>query len=132
MGKRKTPPSDDAARFRRAFAIKHAWERARAIREDLGLPYGRPGVSSSRRGRCEATVAPSRPERIQAMLDSQGGLCAICHRPIPYVTAVGFPDIYECATIDHIVPRSRGGTGKRENLRIAHWLCNNLRGNRPA
>lgn len=32
------------------------------------------------------------------------------------------------ATIDHLVPRSRGGTNKPANLRLAHRRCNNHRG----
>jgi HNH endonuclease len=31
-------------------------------------------------------------------------------------------------TIDHLVPRSRGGSGEMGNLRLAHRRCNNRRG----
>lgn len=34
-------------------------------------------------------------------------------------------------TVDHIVPRSRGGTHERSNLRAAHASCNSARGARP-
>jgi len=29
------------------------------------------------------------------------------------------------ATVDHVKPRSRGGTNRRKNLRAAHKKCNN-------
>lgn len=32
-------------------------------------------------------------------------------------------------TVDHIIPKSLGGSGKAENLRAAHRACNEARGN---
>ena len=32
-------------------------------------------------------------------------------------------------TLDHIMPRSLGGSDDIGNLRTAHWLCNSIRGN---
>lgn len=52
------------------------------------------------------------------LLKRQRGLCAICGLP------VGPAD----ATLDHIVPRSVGGGGEIENLRVAHRRCNMARG----
>jgi hypothetical protein len=34
-----------------------------------------------------------------------------------------------CATVDHLVPRSRGGSNEPDNLRLAHKRCNVRRGN---
>jgi 5-methylcytosine-specific restriction endonuclease McrA len=34
-------------------------------------------------------------------------------------------------TIDHVIPRSLGGSDEPANLRTAHWLCNTLRGVTP-
>jgi len=38
-------------------------------------------------------------------------------------------DLPNFATIDHIVPKSRGGTSNIENLRLICRKCNNKRGN---
>jgi 5-methylcytosine-specific restriction endonuclease McrA len=35
-------------------------------------------------------------------------------------------------SIDHIIPRSQGGSHKIDNLRAAHLLCNSQRGAKPA
>ena len=37
----------------------------------------------------------------------------------------------ENATVDHLVARSAGGGNARVNMKIAHPLCNQLRGDRP-
>lgn len=34
-------------------------------------------------------------------------------------------------TLDHIIPRARGGTDHPANLRLAHFLCNHRRGCPP-
>ena len=34
------------------------------------------------------------------------------------------------ATLDHIVPRSKGGADTLENLQLAHAHCNKVKGNR--
>jgi hypothetical protein len=38
---------------------------------------------------------------------------------------------YETATIEHLVPRSRGGTWMQENLVLACAPCNVKKGNKP-
>jgi hypothetical protein len=49
-----------------------------------------------------------------------GEHCQLCGGPFGH----GFAAL----TLDHIIPRSRGGTNHPANLRLAHFLCNNLRG----
>jgi len=34
------------------------------------------------------------------------------------------------ATLDHIIPRSKGGSDAAENLQLAHARCNKIKGNR--
>ena len=41
--------------------------------------------------------------------------CLICEKPIRY---------YSDLTIDHILPKSKGGTGRLDNLAPAHFHCN--------
>jgi 5-methylcytosine-specific restriction endonuclease McrA len=33
-------------------------------------------------------------------------------------------------TVEHLLPRSKGGTHRRGNIVLAHWFCNNLAGDR--
>ena len=43
----------------------------------------------------------------------QGGMCGICHRPLG-------GEVH----IDHIIPKSRGGSDDDANLQLAHAQCN--------
>jgi 5-methylcytosine-specific restriction endonuclease McrA len=48
-----------------------------------------------------------------------GDTCWLCRRPI-----------LGTVTVDHVIPRSLGGTNDLVNLRPAHGRCNSSRGNR--
>ena len=48
----------------------------------------------------------------------QRGLCAICSLPVPL----------RSSTIDHFIPRSKGGPNVYANLRVTHGKCNQTRG----
>lgn len=51
--------------------------------------------------------------------------CQICDEPVDYL-ADPLSDWYP--SLDHIVPRSKGGTDEIANLRTAHRWCNSVRG----
>jgi 5-methylcytosine-specific restriction endonuclease McrA len=55
------------------------------------------------------------------------GACGICNQPIDLRLKWPDPMSY---SIDHIVPRSLGGSHAANNLRAAHNKCNASRGNR--
>lgn len=45
--------------------------------------------------------------------------CSLCKEPMPY----------KKASIDHVIPRSRGGNNSLDNLKLAHRDCNSRKGN---
>lgn len=49
-----------------------------------------------------------------------GDGCQLCGGP--------FGGGFAIRTLDHIIPRARGGTDHPANLRLAHFLCNHQRG----
>jgi len=57
------------------------------------------------------------------LMEKASGKCAICGQPIM--------DMSE-ASIDHIYPKSLGGSDKMENLQIAHRRCNRAKANIPS
>lgn len=65
--------------------------------------------------------------RAIASLDA---ICAICHTPIDLEAKKNTPLAVE---VDHIVPRSRGGSlYALENLQLTHHRCNRKKGARMA
>jgi 5-methylcytosine-specific restriction endonuclease McrA len=58
-----------------------------------------------------------------------GWVCWLCGEPI----TEGWPDRHPLsASVDHVLPRSLGGSDSIQNLRPVHFGCNASRGNRPA
>lgn len=53
--------------------------------------------------------------------------CAICSDPVDL--ALRHPDLFR-ASIDHIIPYSRGGTHDLDNLQVVHLYCNFLKSDR--
>jgi hypothetical protein len=61
------------------------------------------------------------------VLERDGWRCQICKRGIPATASVPHP---KAGTVDHVLPRSQGGTHDRANLRAAHFDCNWKRSNK--
>ncbi len=59
------------------------------------------------------------PRLRQLVVDYYGSVCWLCGGPIT-----------DTVSVDHVIPRSKGGTDDLHNLRPAHKLCNIRRGNR--
>lgn len=54
-------------------------------------------------------------------------VCGICNQPVE--SRQYRPDDIWSPTVDHVVPISLGGSDEPENLRLAHMICNSVRGN---
>jgi len=54
------------------------------------------------------------------VIEAYGTVCHLCGREIDGTVSV-----------DHVIPRSQGGTDDIENLRPACQRCNSKRGNKP-
>jgi hypothetical protein len=54
-----------------------------------------------------------------------GWVCWLCEAPVDPAAPAGSPFV---GTVDHVVPRSRGGSSSPANLRLAHRRCNGARG----
>ena len=65
-------------------------------------------------------VPPYRQQK-HVLFGQQEGQCAGCETEFPF----------RAFTVDHIVPRSRGGTDHPENLQLLCSHCNSVKGNRP-
>ncbi len=59
-------------------------------------------------------------DRRARLLKKNGSRCYLCHKNF----------LANQLTLDHLKPRSRGGSNKLENLRLACFSCNNRRSDR--
>lgn len=59
-----------------------------------------------------------------------GDNCWLCGQPMRFSSGDGLDP--EFATLDHVVPKSQGGTRALSNLKLAHGRCNRSRGDKPA
>ena len=69
-------------------------------------------------------IAISRKNR-QKLYRRDGFVCQLCHTPVDM--ELPCTDSWS-ATLDHIIPYSRGGSDSESNLRLAHRSCNSRRG----
>lgn len=60
-----------------------------------------------------------------AIYERDGWTCQLCLEPVDPLAPT---NTRWDATLDHIVPSSRGGDDSTENLRLAHRRCNAVRG----
>lgn len=59
------------------------------------------------------------------VFERDGYTCWLCGTPTSRVFKHDDP---LSPTLDHLTPRSQGGTDEVDNLGTAHWICNSLRG----
>jgi 5-methylcytosine-specific restriction endonuclease McrA len=67
---------------------------------------------------------------IDYLVNRDGTHCGICHHHVDITLTSGPRGDDAGPSIDHVVPRSKGGSDDLTNLRLTHWSCNRQRGNR--
>jgi hypothetical protein len=69
------------------------------------------------------------PIRISAdvLIERDGDVCHICLTQIDLSLA---RNSRFGATIDHVIPVSKGGADTLDNMKLAHWICNIKKGNK--
>jgi 5-methylcytosine-specific restriction endonuclease McrA len=63
-----------------------------------------------------------------AIYERDAWVCGICDLAVEPAERFPSPG---AATIDHVIPVSRGGLHAAENVQCAHFYCNSVKGNRP-
>lgn len=61
------------------------------------------------------------------LVERDGSKCGICRRKVDVALPSGPRGDGDGPSIDHIVPRSQGGSDDLANLRLTHWRCNRAR-----
>lgn len=114
---------------------------------DCGVPFIVRRETGSGRRRCPACHIPEadrlrakRVRRERALLSGEvvrlvdvaerdGHRCQLCGRAVRPSLAHPHP---MSASLDHVVPLSKGGEHTMANVQLAHLDCNMRKGNRPA
>lgn len=66
---------------------------------------------------------------LRAMYEEQGGLCALCGKPMPRLKrSKKARQSADQPTLDHITPLGAGGREHISNLQVAHSACNGKKG----
>ena len=79
--------------------------------------------------RGQGPAASWRKNLVDLLRDRDGDHCKICLLDIDFTLPSGPKGDDAGASIDHIQPRSLGGSDELTNLRLAHWGCNRKRKN---
>lgn len=77
------------------------------------------------RGRAHRYGLVYEPVDRARIFERDGWLCGLCHEPVD--PALAWPDPFS-ASLDHVVPMSRGGDHVPSNLQCAHLRCNISKG----
>ncbi|WP_425248691.1 HNH endonuclease [Auritidibacter ignavus] len=68
------------------------------------------------------------PDLRLSLYNRDSWLCHLCSEPVD--RDAHYNDDY-AASLDHIIPRSKGGSDDPSNLRTAHRICNSMRQDAP-
>lgn len=68
------------------------------------------------------------PDVRLSLYDRDSWICHLCSEPV--VRNAHFNDDY-APSLDHVIPRSKGGSDDPSNLRTAHRICNSMRQDAP-
>jgi 5-methylcytosine-specific restriction endonuclease McrA len=96
---------------------------------DAGKAQGREGKDMSKGRKRNGDAARRRNARAK-MFEEQGGLCYYCQGQMT-LEKRAFP-LPNYASFEHVLPIALGGSGRRENLRLACWICNHAMGRKTS
>lgn len=83
---------------------------------------------SKRKRRLPGPSAAKRMALLLFMAGRDGALCCWCSRTVVIRRIEPGQIAGDDATIEHVIPLSRGGGNEPANLKIACWKCNSERG----
>jgi len=69
-------------------------------------------------------------ELIGYLAERDAERCGICGKRVDITLKSGPRGDDRGPSVDHVIPRSKGGSNDFANLRLTHWRCNRKRGNR--
>lgn len=77
--------------------------------------------------RCRTSRSLRHKMPVAVLAKRDGTACGICGDPVDL--SLRKPDLFS-PSVDHIIPRARGGSNEPENLQLAHLWCNHVKSDR--
>ncbi len=121
-------PDLAAARHRAYIEANPDYQRDRARRRREDERYNAAVREGVRRYRARKRGNGTAPYRDMNIFERDGWRCHLCGQPIDPNTP---RNDRRGASIDHLVPISKGGPDTPENVAAAHLICNQRRNNQP-
>lgn len=88
-----------------------------------------PEKIAAKRRRRRALLADTKSEfyTMGEIIERDKSICHLCNN----IVDNNYPPRHKMsASIDHVIPISKGGTDTRDNIKLAHYGCNSRKGNR--
>lgn len=123
-GRRPGPPRTQPAECvvdgcdREPLALSKCQRHYRAQRYAEGVPWAQGGGKNNDRARARQHGVAYEPINRLEVYERDGWICGICGGPVEK----------DDASLDHVVPMSRGGAHLYSNVQCAHLLCNIRKG----
>lgn len=107
--------------------LKKIYTKTEQILDNVKLPKKKKAKyvrkNAGAKGANLRKLSPNLEERtytFKFLFKKNGAICGIC----------GKPGLIENMNVDHIIPKSKGGSNRLDNLQLAHIRCNHAKGNK--
>ena len=107
-------------RLWKATNVDHVQRKSRAYYETNKDVIKKRAVQGNRKRRAQLAMVAFEDFAFCEIADRDGWVCHICRQTV----------LPEQASLDHVIPISKGGPHTRDNVKLAHLLCNQRKGNR--
>ncbi len=106
---------------------RRSQERYRASKPDARTAYTEAKRSADQRRRALKLGATVEKFESVEVFERDGWICGLCGDPVDKTLSWPHP---QSASLDHVLPLSRGGPHSKANTQLAHLTCNVIKGAR--
>lgn len=89
-------------------------------------------TSRTRKAKKRSTSSKTETISLYSLIERDNGICYICGGEVDITDCTirngGFVTGRTYPTIEHLIPLSKGGTNTWDNIKLAHYYCNVLKG----
>jgi 5-methylcytosine-specific restriction endonuclease McrA len=125
---REKLPGTRYSRYHAVYKIAHRGSLQDYMRA-WSAAHPESGRTTTRAYRARKTGVETEPYTLAEIYERDRGICQLCYKRVPTKTKGRSS---QRASIDHIIPLSKGGNNLKANVQLAHDHCNQRKSNRDA